>query len=111
MIKVDGPKLNISELIDRNPNLVSRRVERSDTPEEGPSELRGRVKSIMEPLSFSSPEMMVIPRVPLEEQVLEESHRFPAGSRQVTFMRGDNGFGITVVEGKVGGVILMKLSC
>ena len=51
-------------------------------------------------LILSGAEQQVVKPV-LNEQVLTGDNRFPDGSRQVTIPRGDTGFGITVVEGKV----------
>ena len=110
MIKVDGPQLNTSSILHTTAADFSQQLRETsnEMSPEPPSKLRGRVQSILEPDFFSSPEMLILSgaeqqvvKPVLNEQVLTGDNRFPDGSRQVTIPRGDTGFGITVVEGKV----------
>ena len=106
VVKVDGPQVNVSDIISTSSHQTGDSRDELSPPVP-PSKLRGRVKSILEPHSYSSPEKLIIsmaeqPVAPvLEERVLTKDHRFPEGSRQVSILRGDTGFGIAIVEGKV----------
>ena len=110
VVKVDGPQINTSSILSTTTTDFSQQLREtsSELSPEPPSKLRGRVKSILEPDLFSSPEMLILTGAEqqvvapvLNEHVLTGDHRFPDGSRQVTILRGDAGFGITLVEGKV----------
>lgn len=70
-----------------------------------------RVHSLVGPRSFATPEKLVLQSGSEEVGVRAEdsewiSSQFPKGSRNVIIQRGDKGFGIIMVEGKVRGILL-----
>lgn len=83
----------------------------TDSIEGGPAELRGRVKSIVEPQLMTLPEKLVILSQEEEEETEESSDEilehsgmmgtFPKGSHAVSLQRGHKGFGFTLEEKKV----------
>lgn len=67
--------------------------------------MRGRVQSLLGPQSVQQqPETLLItgsdPSV-LDDTVIIGNHRYPIGSQQVLLMRGDHGFGISLINRKV----------
>ncbi len=62
-----------------------------------------RVHSLIGPRSFATPEKLTLltenDEVGAEEKWV--SLRYPKGSHGVTIQRGDKGFGVIIVEGKV----------
>ena len=70
----------------------------------GQKERVERVRSMVAPRSYATPEKLILDAEevngvdPVNEWM---SEHFPAGSSMVTVPRGDKGFGIIMVEGKV----------
>ena len=74
------------------------------------SELRGRVKSIMEP-KFHAPETLLITARNHSSKGDQDECTTPlgnlmAGSRMICLQRGNNGFGFTTEEKKVSSIYL-----